>query len=116
MELNFESEEYTKEFVLEECGFAITLREFLMLYNFRNYISDRETEEGRQDCLLVRIYLTDYNSDSSKWRHWFELGINDFDVCNFDVIDYAFNPNLLNKIVDSVRVDDEIGILCIHLV
>lgn len=91
----------------------MTLKEFLDLYNFRNYRSEIETDSKKYDTTTIRIYLGEsiHNND------YIEFGIYDYSEDEFKEKLYTqfLNKDILKRKVVSIYYDDEIGIFCVEL-
>ena len=82
----------------------MTLRDFIKLYNFRNFHNDK------QNTQIIRIY-TEFPEE------WFEFGVNDwsYDDSRDKLVDKFVNKNILNQEVTSVNYDDVNDVFCIHV-
>lgn len=88
----------------------MTLEQFLLTYDFRDYIVNIHlTENEKMDTTQVRIYLPSGNE-------WFEFGIYNFDsnILLLKRINEIFNSKILNSYIYSMRSLDN-NILAIYL-
>jgi len=90
--------------------YNITLKQFLLTYNFREYIDNIHLSENeKMDTSHIRIYLPSGNE-------FFEYGMYGFDNSYLMLkrINEIFNPKILNSYMYSMRVLDN-SILAIYL-
>ena len=84
------------------------LEELLKLYNFRLYRTDLH-DNNKENSNTIRIYLD--------FQNWFEFGIDDWssDEQKATNIKRILTEDILNKEVDSFRVDDDMNIFVVYL-
>lgn len=82
----------------------MTLREFIKLYNFRQFYKDKENTQ------IIRIY-TELPSD------WFEFGVNDwwFEDNRDELVEQFLHKRLLDREVTSINYDYDNDVFCIRV-
>jgi len=91
----------------------MTLKEFLDLYNFRDYRAEIETENKRYDTSIVRIYLTNDMSN----HDYIEFGIYDYSENEYKEFLYEkfIRKELLKTTVKGMYFDYDLNTFCIYL-
>lgn len=92
----------------------LTLKQFLDLYNFRNYRPELDLESNKYDTAIIRIYLTTDIGSSSRYV---EFGIYDYSENEYkeEIYREFINRELLERKVAGMCFDEDLGTFCITL-
>lgn len=94
---------------------AITFKQFLLTYNFRNYRDDCKIENNRCDTNIIRIEY--YRNKDSYDPTWFELGLYDFgpNCDKLKNINKVLSKDILNMNVSSFYFDYDLNTFVVTL-
>lgn len=92
----------------------LTLKQFLDLYNFRNYRPDLDLDSNKYDTAIIRIYLTTDIGSSSRYV---EFGIYDYseDAYKEEIYREFINKETLEREIATMCFDEDLGTFCITL-
>ena len=88
----------------------ITFKQFVETFNFREYNEYASTERDKHDTKIVRIYI-----DNDSLDEWFELGIYDFSIHTWDLIEKILHPDICKSVVSSMTYDTGLDLLKVYL-
>lgn len=94
---------------------AITFKQFMLTYNFRQYNNDCLCEKDRYNTSIIRI---NYKNENTVFDYdWFEFGIYDFggDCKKLEQIKHIFGANILNAYVSSFGYNEDLEVFEIYL-
>lgn len=91
-----------------------TLKQFLDIYNFRNYRDNLKFDNNKYDTNIIRIYLTDDIGGSSRY---IEFGIYDYSEEEYkeDIYREFINKKILEKEIVGMSFDYDLETFCVTL-
>lgn len=89
------------------------LKEFLDIYNFRDFRPDVKSENGKFDTVVIRVYL---NNELSN-HDYVEFGVYDFCENEYKqkLYEKFINKEILNSKVSSMYFDYDLNTFCVCL-
>lgn len=89
------------------------LREFIDIYNFRNYRDELKSENNKYDTEIIRVYFDTFIGTN----HYIEFGIYDFseDTYKQGIYEKFIDKKMLERKIESMYFDYDLNTFCIHL-
>lgn len=88
---------------------AITFEQFINTFNFRDINEYAQSEREQRDTKIIRIYIDD------DMCNWFELGVYDFGIRTWELIQRCLNAEICKSYVGSITYDTNIDVLKVYL-
>lgn len=88
---------------------AITFKQFMETFNFRDFNPAGTTEDSKYNSKIIRIYVDECEA-------WFDFGIDAFHSKSLQrLLEKIFSKDIIQSTVSSMTYINEIGMLKIYL-